>query len=89
MISAGIMPSGATIAQVLVSRFPELAGRVGSDGSPPRRMASGSIGVADAQAAGTVLGLVQYRRVEDTLADVAQQIVELQRRKNWRTIIQS
>ena len=91
MISAGVMPPGIAIAQLLVSRFPELTGRVGSDRSPPRRTSSSypSVGLSDTQFAGTILGLLQYRRVEDTLTDVAQQIVELQRRKNWRSIIQS
>ncbi|KAJ4303351.1 hypothetical protein N0V90_002244 [Kalmusia sp. IMI 367209] len=91
MISAGAMPSGAAIAQLLVSRFPELAGRVHSDGSPPRRTTPGHppVGLSDTNLASTILGLVQYRRVEDTLTDVAQQIVELQRRRSWRQIIQS
>lgn len=91
MITAGVMPNGDTIAQLLVSRFPELAGRVRSDGSPPRRPSSNypAAVLSDAQIAVSVLGLVQYRRVEDTLTDVAQQIVELQRRQNWRAVVQS
>jgi hypothetical protein len=88
MITAGVMPTGDTIAQVLVSRFPELAGRVRSDGSPPRRQSLTTL-LSDTQTAGPILGLVQYRRVEDTLTDVAQQIVELQRRQNWRSVVQS
>jgi hypothetical protein len=88
MITAGVMPTGDTIAQVLVSRFPELVGRVRSDGSPPRRPSSTAV-LSDTQNAGPILGLVQYRRVEETLTDVAQQIVELQRRQNWRSVVQS
>ncbi|KAF2445804.1 hypothetical protein P171DRAFT_273505 [Karstenula rhodostoma CBS 690.94] len=91
MITAGVMPTGDTIAQLLVSRFPELAGRVRSDGSTPRRPSSNypSVVLSDTQIAGPILGLVQYRRVEDTLIDVARQIVELQRRQNWRAVVQS
>ncbi|KAF1973321.1 hypothetical protein BU23DRAFT_135379 [Bimuria novae-zelandiae CBS 107.79] len=91
MVSAGQMLSGAAITHVLLGRFPELAGRLRSDASPPSRLTSGRppVGLADTQLASTILGLVQYRAVEDTLTDVAQQIVDLQRLQNWRRIIQS
>lgn len=91
MVSAGPMLSGAAIAQVLVTRFPELAGRVRFDSQPSRRQSSGHspVGLADTQLTSTILGLRQYRRVEDTLIDIAEQILDLQRRQNWRRIIQS
>ncbi|KAF2676544.1 NAD(P)-binding protein [Lentithecium fluviatile CBS 122367] len=91
VISAGTMPSGTVIADFLISRFPELGSRVRSYGSPPRRPPSGGspLDVVDTHLAATVLGLVQYRRVEDTLTDLAQQILELHRRKEWRSVIQS
>ena len=91
MITAGIMPTGDTIAQLLISRFPELVGRVRSDGSPPRRPSSScpAAVLSDTQITASILGLVQYRRVEDTLIEVAQQIAELQRRQNWRAVVQS
>jgi hypothetical protein len=84
------MPSGAVIADFLVTRFPELGSRVRSYGSPPRRPPSAqTLDIADTQLAATILGLVRYRRVEDTLTDLAQQILELHRRKEWRSVIQS
>lgn len=91
MVSAGIMPSSAVIAQIIVGRFPELAGRVHAVTSPPHRasLSHPPAGLSDTSLTGAILGIIQYRRVEDTLADVVQQIVELQRRKNWRQIIQS
>ena len=91
MVSAGPMLSGAAIAQVLVGRFPELVGRVRFDTPPSRRQSTGlsPVGLADTQLTSTILGLRQYRRVEDTLVGIAEQIVDLQRRQNWRRIIQS
>lgn len=84
------MPPGRTIAEFLISRLPELTGRVNSDGSPTRRPLSGhSVGLSNTQYVGSILGLVNYRRLEDTLTEVAQQILELQRRRSWRSIIQS
>lgn len=84
------MPSGAVIADFLRNRFSELGNRVRSDGSPPRRPPSGEpLGHADTHLASSILGMVQYRRVEDTLTDLAQQILELHRRKEWKTVIQS
>lgn len=91
MITAGIMPTGGAIAQLLVSRFPELAGRLRSDSTPPRRSSANvpATVLSDTQFTGSILGLVQYRRVEETLIEVAQQIVELQRRQKWRAVVQS
>lgn len=91
VISAGTMPSGAAVADFLISRFPELGSRVRSDGSPPRRAAAGDppLDFIDTHLASSILGLVRYRMVEDTLKDVAQQILELHRKKEWKTVIQS
>ena len=85
------MASGAAIADFLITRFPELGNRVRSDGSPPRRTPSGEdpLEFVDTHLATTILGMAQYRRVEDTLTDVAQQILELHRRKAWKSVIQS
>ncbi|KAF2640080.1 NAD(P)-binding protein [Massarina eburnea CBS 473.64] len=91
VVSAGTMPSGALIADFLIHRFPELRGRVRPEGSPPRRTQRGDapLDFVDTHLAATVLGLTQYRRVEDTLSDLAQQILELHRRKEWKRVIQS
>ena len=85
------MLSDSAIAQFLVGRYPELAGRVRSDGSSSARQASvySPVELPDTQLASTILGLVQYRRVEDTLTDIAQQIMDLQRRQHWTRIIHS
>ena len=85
------MLSGAEIARVLVRRFPELAGRVRADALTPRRQSSDypTVAIADSQFIATILGLVQYRNVEDTVASIAQQILDLQRRQNWRRVVQS
>ncbi|KAF1963758.1 NAD(P)-binding protein [Byssothecium circinans] len=93
VISAGTMPSGSVIADLLIHRFPELASRVRPEGSPPRRTQSreenSPLDFVDTHLAATVLGLVHYRKVEDTLTDLAQQILELHRRKEWKRVIQS
>lgn len=91
IISAGTMPSGGVIADFLINRFPDLGSRVRSDGSPPRRVRTGDdpLETIDTNLAASFLGLVHYRRVEDTLTDVAQQILDLHRRKEWKAVIQS
>lgn len=91
VISAGTMPSGSTIADFLISRFPDLGSRVRSEGSPPRRPPSGDppLEFIDTHLAATILGLVRYRLVEETLVDLARQIVELHRRREWKRVIQS
>jgi hypothetical protein len=90
-ISAGMMPSGSVVADFLVGQFPELGGRVRAVGSPPRRgpTRDSSLEFPDTRPAATILGLVQYRMVEETLTDVARQILELQRQKDWKRVIQS
>jgi hypothetical protein len=91
VVSAGTMPSGTVIADRLVHRFPELASRVRPEGSPPRRALSGDVTLEslDTHLTASILGLTHYRRVEDTLTDIAQQILELHRRKEWKRVIQS
>lgn len=91
LISAGTMPSSAAIADFLIHRFPELGSRVRSEGSPPRRTTSGDapLEFVDTHLAASILGLGQYRKVEDTLTDLTQQILELHRRKEWKRVIQS
>lgn len=91
VISAGTMPHGAAIADFLVGRFPELGGRVRSTHSPPRRPPSGDppVEFVDTRAAASILGLERYRPVEETLTDVAAQLLELHRRKEWKRVIQS
>lgn len=85
------MPQGSVIAEYLVSRFPELGNRVRATASPPRHPPSGELPLefVDTHLAATVLGLRWYRPVEETLVDLARQIVELHRRKEWKRVIQS
>lgn len=84
------MPSGSVIADFLVRRFPELEGRVSAGHSPPRRPPAEDppLEFVDPRLSVSILG-VRYRRVEDTLTDIAEQILGLQRRKEWKKIIQS
>jgi hypothetical protein len=91
VISAGTMPHGSAIADFLVGRFPELGGRVRSNHSPPRRPPSGDAPVefVDTRLAASILCLVRYRAVEETLTDVAGQLLELHKRKEWKHVIQS
>ncbi|KAF2731477.1 NAD(P)-binding protein [Polyplosphaeria fusca] len=90
-ISAGMMPSGSLIADFLISRFPELGNRVRSDGSPPRRPPSGEapLEVIDTHLAVAILGMAQYRPIEETLTDLARQMLELHQRKEWKRVINS
>jgi hypothetical protein len=85
------MPHGSVIADFLVGRFPELGGRVRSNHSPPRRPPSGDSPVefVDTRLAASILGLTRYRPVEETLSDTAGQLLELHKRKEWKSVIQS
>lgn len=91
VVAAGTMPSREVIGEFLVARFPELASRIQSEGSSPSRIIMGSfpLDTIDTAAAGSILGLVKYRSYEDTLTDLASQILDLQRRREWRRIVQS
>ncbi|KAH7378321.1 hypothetical protein BKA66DRAFT_442980 [Pyrenochaeta sp. MPI-SDFR-AT-0127] len=91
LISAGTMPSGSEIAEFLVACFPEMKGRIRTDGSPPRRNhpENLSLDLVNTHMAATILGLSEYRSAEATLVDTAGQILDLQRRKEWKRIIQS
>ncbi|KAH7119057.1 hypothetical protein B0J11DRAFT_83753 [Dendryphion nanum] len=91
MVSAGTMPPGSVIAEFLASRFPELGGRVHADGSPPRRPPSGNppLDFVDNRHVASILQLTKYRQVEETLGDVARQIIDLHRQKEWKRVIES
>ncbi|KAF2001307.1 NAD(P)-binding protein [Amniculicola lignicola CBS 123094] len=89
VISTGAMPSGSVIAEFLASRFPELASRVTATNSPPRPQSTDPPDIMETHLNSSILGLTRYRPLEETLRDVAQQIIELQRRKDWRSVIQS
>ncbi|KAF1848697.1 NAD(P)-binding protein [Cucurbitaria berberidis CBS 394.84] len=91
LISAGIMPSGSEIASFLVACFPGFQGRVQTNGTPAYRsfVEDPSVPFADIHLTATILGLSQYHSAEQTLADTARQILDLQQRKDWRRIIQS
>ncbi|KAF2478244.1 NAD(P)-binding protein [Lindgomyces ingoldianus] len=91
LISAGAMPAGSVIAEFLRNQFPEFGSRIRPDSSPPRQPISGDppIDFVDTHLAASILGLVRYRMAEETLTDLARQILELHRRKEWKRVIQS
>jgi hypothetical protein len=84
------MPSGLEIAQYLVARFPELNGRIRMDGSPPRprRTEDPSLDFLDQYLMTTILDIQQLRSAETTLTDTVRQILDLQKRKAWKSITQ-
>jgi hypothetical protein len=90
VISAGIMPSGLEIAQYLVARFPELNSRIRMDGSPPRprQTEDPSLDFLDRYLMTTILDIQQLRSAETTLTDTVRQILDLQKRKAWKSITQ-
>ena len=90
LISAGAMLSGSEIAEFLISCFPELRGRIRTGGSPPRQSnPEDSVDFFNTHMAATILGISECRSAENTLADTARQILDLQHRKEWRSVIQS
>ncbi|KAF2711732.1 NAD(P)-binding protein [Pleomassaria siparia CBS 279.74] len=92
VISAGIMPGSAVISDFLSNRFPELGNRLQhSISSPTRRTAAGDPPqeFVHTHLAATILGVVRYRTVEETLTALTQQMLELHRRKEWKRVIQS
>lgn len=83
------MPTSTSIATFLIDRFPELRGRVRTSTSPPQQscLEEHSIDIVGTSLDGAMLGLQHYRPVEETIADTAEQILDLQRRKEWRSVI--
>lgn len=91
VVSAGNMLPDSEITNYLAARFPELRSSMRQSKSPPANRPSQEPppGFLDTYLVGTVLGMSHYLSVEQTLADTAQQIVDLQRRKTWKSITQS
>jgi hypothetical protein len=85
------MPSGSEIAQFLVTRFPELRGRVSIGGSPPRQpqREHPPLDFLESYLLTTILGITQLRSAEITLTDTVRQMLDLQQRKAWRSITQN
>lgn len=85
------MPSTSEIAEILVASYPELRGRIRMDGSPPLQYdpENPSLDLMSIHMATVILGMSEYHSAEATIADTARQILDLQRRKEWRRIIQS
>jgi hypothetical protein len=88
-LSAGTMPSSAETAQLLVTHFPELQGRIGVDHSSTYPATNSNPEPVDTSLAESILGMTSYRSAEETIIDTARQILDLQQRKEWRNIIQS
>lgn len=89
-VSAGVMPAGSSIADFLVACFPQLRDRVRRDSIHEQALSEHLYhSVLDTSLARDILGIQQYRSVEITLTDTACQILDLQRRKEWLTIVQS
>ncbi|OCK73399.1 NAD(P)-binding protein [Lepidopterella palustris CBS 459.81] len=80
VISAGTMPSQA-VSDIVLKHFPELADRV-TPPSPvnPIRSEMLSSALVDSTPATVMLGLVRYRSVDETLTDLAKQLVELEQK---------
>ncbi|KAF2823079.1 NAD(P)-binding protein [Ophiobolus disseminans] len=91
VVSAGVMPLGSEIAEYLVARYPELRSRIRADGHPQRRSQfdDSALDALDAYLVTTVLGLSQLRTAEATINDTVRQILDLQQRKAWKSIIHS
>lgn len=81
----------ADIETVLVDRFPELRNvvRIGSTMPQLSPYDNTSLESAHTQLAGRLSGLAQFRSVQETLIDTTLQILDLQRRKKWKNIIES
>lgn len=91
LVSAGAMPPGYEISEYLVRRFPELRNRVRMDNH--RRQHSqhndASYDFLDSYLVSTVLGISELRTAEVTISDTVRQILDLQQRKAWKSIIHS
>ena len=89
LVSAGIMPSNSRIAECLGAQIQELSSRLVYSKSPEDSPSCDALDALDTSATAAVLGMSTYRPIEQTLTDTARQILDLQRRKAWRRIIQS
>ncbi|KAF2201286.1 NAD(P)-binding protein [Delitschia confertaspora ATCC 74209] len=91
VVSAGVVPPRGVITEFFLNRFPELGSRIHTGHSPPTRALSGNtpLDLVDTTPTEAVLGVVKYRPFEETLTDLARQILELNRRREWRRVIQS
>jgi hypothetical protein len=85
------MPLASEIAQYLTAQFPDLQGRVRMDEHPLRQRQGSDpqLDFLDTYLMTTILDITQLRSVEVTLADTVRQMLDLQRRKTWRSITQS
>ncbi|KAL5120759.1 hypothetical protein ACEQ8H_001239 [Pleosporales sp. CAS-2024a] len=92
VLSAGVMPSGSEIARLIVASFPELQGRVKLKRCPPRRSHNEDppppLDFLETYLLSTVLGITKLRSAEATITDTVRQMLDLQRRKAWRSITQ-
>lgn len=88
-ISAGVMPTKSQLAQLLISRFPELRGRIRIDDSPPRRpQREPTPEFLDTYLISAILGIAQLRSAEITIPETLRQMLDLQQRKAWRSVTQ-
>lgn len=85
------MPSGSEIADYLVIRYPELRNRirVARPSQLPPNLDRTPFDALDTYLITSVLGLPQLRDAEATINDTVRQILDLQQRKAWKSIIQS
>jgi len=88
-ISAGVMPTESQMAHLLISRFPELRGRIRMDDSPPRRpQREPTPDFLDTYLISAILGIAQLRSAEITITETVRQMLDLQQRKAWRSVTQ-
>jgi len=85
------MPPGAEISEYLVSRFPELRNRIRMDGyrRQPSQYIEPAYDFLDGYLVSTVLGITELHSAEATITDIVRQILDLQQRKTWKSIIHS
>jgi hypothetical protein len=85
------MPSGSAIAEYIVAHFPRLAGRVQLSGTRQRQqqLNEQSHDSFNTHLVTAVLGVSQLRPPEVTILDTTRQILDLQQRKTWKTVIES
>ncbi|KAH7081472.1 hypothetical protein BKA63DRAFT_209813 [Paraphoma chrysanthemicola] len=91
VLAAGIMPSGAEIAKHIVNHFPQLRGRIRTSGAEPRRYQATetSLESFNTYLVSSILGIDQLRTAEVTIRDTTQQMLDLQQRKTWKSVIES
>ena len=85
------MPQGSEIAEYLMTQFPELRNRIRMNGhsQQPPHFDDPAPDVLDTYLVTTILGLSQLQSVEATINDTVRQILDLQQRKAWKSIIHS